>query len=38
MWFLCVEFGPEWKNVYDSAEPHKVKYPGRWDMLSGLNR
>ncbi|XP_062507706.1 dynein axonemal heavy chain 3-like [Corticium candelabrum] len=35
---LMTEFGPEWKNVYDSAEPHKVKYPGRWDMLSGLNR
>jgi dynein heavy chain len=35
---LMNNFDPEWKDVYDSAEPHRAKYPNRWDALSGLHR
>ena len=28
----------EWKAIYDSNEPHKVKYPGRFDAFAGVER
>ena len=36
--FFLAEFDPGWKDVYDSSTPHETRYPGKWDLLTGLDR
>jgi len=37
---FCVylDFGSEWKRVYDSVSPHEAELPGNWNKLKGLDR
>lgn len=39
-WYCtCADFGPEWKQLYDSPSPQEAKLPEPWEIkLKGLNR
>ena len=37
--FHSSDFGPEWKELYDSSAPHEAKLPEPWETkLKGLDR
>lgn len=36
---LLQDFGPEWKEMYDSTSPHTCRLPGSWDVkLTDLDK
>ena len=35
---VLADFGPEWKEVYDSVSPQTADLPGSWDGIKGLHR
>ena len=37
--WLLQDFGPEWKELYDSTSPHTCRLPGSWDIkLTDLDK